>query len=134
MNLNKFQSTHPHGVRLKPIFSRSNDFLFQSTHPHGVRLIHIVRVPRHNSFNPRTHMGCDYHVSKSSSTGISFNPRTHMGCDLQSSNEDLQNNWFQSTHPHGVRPFWGLYYFSKFGVSIHAPTWGATYSTCLSCK
>ena len=33
-----FQSTHPHGVRLKNWESVVNFFKFQSTHPHGVRL------------------------------------------------------------------------------------------------
>ena len=43
---------------------------------------------------------------------------------------------FQSTHPHGVRPYPEIY--SEFiEVSIHAPTWGATSSSgrersCLS--
>jgi len=33
----KFQSTHPHGVRLGRNSNRRNSSLFQSTHPHGVR-------------------------------------------------------------------------------------------------
>ena len=97
-----FQSTHPHGVRLKfneilVVFSSFNprtrmgcdtiafpyvvDGLFQSTHPHGVR--------RRGASLHRS-LGC-------------FNPRTRMGCDL----------------PVSVEQF-------PFLVSIHAPAWGAT--------
>ena len=36
--LPRFQSTHPHGVRLFSVSSISIPSLFQSTHPHGVRL------------------------------------------------------------------------------------------------
>ena len=33
--------------------------LFQSTHPHGVRLKMVLKKWIHICFNPRTHMGCD---------------------------------------------------------------------------
>ena len=33
----RFQSTHPHGVRLKITNSKNQQKWFQSTHPHGVR-------------------------------------------------------------------------------------------------
>jgi len=40
----------------------------------------------------------------------------------------LTNEWFQSTHPHGVRQS-GWTRFDNFTiVSIHAPAWGATSS------
>ena len=32
-------------------------------------------------FNPRTHTGCDFLLSRSRSRSGSFNPRTHTGCD-----------------------------------------------------
>ena len=54
-----------------------------------------------------------------------FNPRTHMGCD---SNAYAYLDGIQvSIHA----PTWGATfvrqrYTSAFGVSIHAPTWGAT--------
>ena len=55
---------------------------FQSTHPHGVRLpqLDLAHVGI-DSFNPRTHMGCDSLVKKITSLFFGFNPRTHMGCD-----------------------------------------------------
>ena len=37
---------------------------FQSTHPHGVRLIAFPVPTIFNSFNPRTHTGCDLYQKK----------------------------------------------------------------------
>ena len=100
----KFQSTHPHGVRLKAM-SRCTTLLW--------------------SFNPRTRMGCDslyanyprfrsvsIHAPARGATvtaesvaylGECFNPRTRTGCDIL----PLGRN-------------------SKIKVSIHAPARGAT--------
>ena len=55
-------------------------------------------------FNPRTHVGCDTPTSSSTRRGQDFNPRTHVGCDR--------------TPPRPAR---------RQKISIHAPTWGATY-------
>ena len=54
-----FQSTHPHGVRLGEQFGSSISELFQSTHPHGVRQGFIIKILGQLSFNPRTRTGCD---------------------------------------------------------------------------
>ena len=101
--------------------------LFQSTHPHGVRL-RLRQIPcAQHSFNPRTHMGCDGRRPSDAvrqllfqSThphgvrrcwcflvlwGRGFNPRTHMGCDKYITISTAFLNGFQSTHPHGVRHF-----------------------------
>ena len=59
-NSTLFQSTHPHGVRRKLVYSPKQQHQFQSTHPHGVRPLALVSfrcLPI--SFNPRTHTGCD---------------------------------------------------------------------------
>ena len=56
LSLPKFQSTHPHGVRLIRSFKKTWMTWFQSTHPHGVRRSCQDRVL---CFNPRTHTGCD---------------------------------------------------------------------------
>ena len=37
LEFSKFQSTHPHGVRLRTYHLRQAEREFQSTHPHGVR-------------------------------------------------------------------------------------------------
>ena len=57
----------------------------------------------HRHFNPRTHVGCDIGLSQGWRLKLDFNPRTHVGCDTP---ED-------TLHPVN-------------GISIHAPTWGAT--------
>ena len=80
---------------------------FQSTHPHGVRLFHKSLFLLFICFNPRTHMGCDLCIPH---------------------NNDLLLV-FQSTHPHGVRPAEGFLSGIAQKVSIHAPTWGATFSS-----
>ena len=58
----EFQSTHPHGVRLPIPLSINIYLLFQSTHPHGVRHWGWCLQSLWSSFNPRTHMGCDYKI------------------------------------------------------------------------
>ena len=55
------------------------------------------------NFNPRTHVGCDIFDTSKTSGKIDFNPRTHVGCDEKI--HDL---------------------IMAYGISIHAPTWGAT--------
>ncbi len=101
--LQMFQSTHPHGVRLRRINRFSRWYLvsihaptrgatlisstiirilvFQSTHPHGVRLSVISGMIAMVSFNPRTHTGCDRLWIYIVPCCTSFNPRTHTGCD-----------------------------------------------------
>ena len=79
----KFQSTHPHGVRLVLNFFNRLSMRFQSTHPHGVR--QDLRVMLGN--------------------WCCFNPRTRTGCDLTMIGSIIGGAMFQSTHPHGVRPY-----------------------------
>ena len=79
-------------------------------------------------FNPRTHMGCDILTSSAMFILDSFNPRTHMGCDI-----------YVSRYHHGMMvsihaPTWGATLLQIINslttrVSIHAPTWGATHTT-----
>ena len=101
----EFQSTHPHGVR-RELYNKTlycfgvsihaptrgathrceeclKPLRFQSTHPHGVRRPGIGRqCDKYNSFNPRTHTGCDLSTFRISFRPIlGFNPRTHTGCD-----------------------------------------------------
>ena len=81
---------------------------FQSTHPRGVR--HKIQqiICGIRSFNPRTHEGCDTFSELNGQQITSFNPRTHEGCDCKYSK-----------------------CISIGGVSIHAPTRGATINDCL---
>ena len=122
-----FQSTHPHGVRLRcPLIPTRSGYLFQSTHPHGVRRYRKMRPRIAWCFNPRTHTGCDLTRNQKCTHLLGFNPRTHTGCDypVRSVHLDallvsihaptrgateahitaIAGIAFQSTHPHGVRP------------------------------
>jgi len=45
VNLNKFQSTHPRGVRHLAKALSGDDPMFQSTHPRGVRRSCVIRHP-----------------------------------------------------------------------------------------
>ena len=76
--------------------------MFQSTHPRGVRLCAYVNVPLTQSFNPRTHVGCDAHeVTLTNDNNVSIHaptwgatPKLMVICLAMQ---------FQSTHPRGVR-------------------------------
>ena len=124
--LPRFQSTHPHGVRLRVAHNcaacifvsihapawgatcatshNSGYSVFQSTHPHGVR--HFIGygsryLPWFQSTHPH---------------GV----RRY----LQLLEVDVE--LFQSTHPHGVRLQQLQQQRYDKRVSIHAPAWGAT--------
>ena len=103
------------------------NFWFQSTHPHGVR---HRPIPCSRAsilcFNPRTHTGCDLRQSATPVRVLCFNPRTHTGCDKKANKLSKLLGMFQSTHPHGVRPPKKCAMVAHFYVSIHAPTRGAT--------
>ena len=121
-----FQSTHPHGVRPNGILINGKELMFQSTHPHGVRQRFLPLFPVGERFNPRTHTGCDVYPYSSPRTYHGFNPRTHTGCDVKGFKDRLNNIKFQSTHPHGVRHCSLKHCCLCSFVSIHAPTRGAT--------
>ena len=55
----RFQSTHPRRVRHRFGFGGVHDDWFQSTHPRRVRRVGLYNSTDGNSFNPRTHVGCD---------------------------------------------------------------------------
>ena len=101
---NRFQSTHPSGVR--PGYERASrvrrisihapqwgatsvaltrvvSFQFQSTHPSGVRPLSecSFRTTPYD-FNPRTPVGCDCRLRQSTRGRRYFNPRTPVGCDI----------------------------------------------------
>ena len=54
---------------------------FQSTHPHGVRLVDCKSVSSTLCFNPRTRTGCDRRSAECNYHSPCFNPRTRTGCD-----------------------------------------------------
>ena len=103
-NWTLFQSTHPRGVRLQNSPENADALKFQSTHPRGVRRDQLVCHSGIVDFNPRTHVGCDIVLGKTIKVFSNFNPRTHVGCDTAEAQKARQ-----------------------WQISIHAPTWGATY-------
>ena len=81
ISVQTFQSTHPHGVRLRRNHPRTISTKFQSTHPHGVRRYRFRSNASCTRFNPRTHTGCDSPKGIGKVYDKCFNPRTHTGCD-----------------------------------------------------
>ena len=144
--------------------------VFQSTHPSGVRRRPVPECHRYHYFNPRTPVGCDLsrrvivlpaivisihapqwgatsqwhfhalsmlisiHAPQWGATtgGLStpstnyFNPRTPVGCDDYLPTARNASVVFQSTHPSGVRQSSYALYVIGTVISIHAPQWGAT--------
>ena len=96
------------GATLMPFSKRSFSLLFQSTRPRGARPLPFASVD----------------------SGIGFNPRAHVGRDLASAMRRNTQLSFQSTRPRGARPIRVLGQVRCIGVSIHAPTWGATSVSC----
>ena len=124
--------------------------LFQSTHPRGVRRGRVIGRYSYRHFNPRTHVGCDSILLGLSKTPCHFNPRTHVGCDIngQSTIVSFMNfnprthvgcDWcnfaskghsfpYFNPRTHVGCDFIDLNECLANGISIHAPTWGATKS------
>ena len=102
--LHLFQSTHPHGVRHSRVYYDVLISAFQSTHPHGVRPSRRNDRILPNSFNPRTHTGCD---NKQKYAVAKFAVSIHAPTRGATYNDFYRfSQWeFQSTHPHGVRHF-----------------------------
>ena len=106
-----FQSTHPHGVRRWLASYNLSLAMFQSTHPHGVRQRGMPLVLRCCLFQSTHPHGVRRRTGRIQ----------HLPC------------WFQSTHPHGVRLSQQQSQSLLIMVSIHAPTWGATYNLSEYC-
>ncbi len=78
--------------------------VFQSTHPHGVRLQALATRDSTKEFQSTHPHGVRHNKQHNTNTPIMF----------------------QSTHPHGVRRHLPERCRTTIGVSIHAPTRGAT--------
>ena len=72
---------------------------------HHVSISFMKKLALYKCFNPRTHTGCDGSSPRLPLRSKCFNPRTHTGCD-----------WAKC----------GFVGWVGTGVSIHAPTRGAT--------
>ena len=73
--------------------------------------------------------GATAQLGKGDSARDRFNPRAHVGRDLRFAKCLTLYLLFQSTRPRGARPLAQLGPVRHSDVSIHAPTWGATW-TC----
>ena len=78
-------------------------YQFQSTHPHGVRLriVDIRLKDMHVSIHAPARGATQEHHHHTTED-LRFNPRTRTGCDGAQPRRDRASG-FQSTHPHGVR-------------------------------
>ena len=76
-------------------------------------------------------MGRDKAETVLDASNQSFNPRAHVGRDAFSHTPKVVAGEFQSTRPRGARRTDSKEYPRGDGVSIHAPTWGATILTGL---
>ena len=129
-SIHKFQSTHPHGVRLEQgfrnnivldisihapargatcisLFRTSMYRLFQSTHPHGVRqslaFYHRWCGRAFQSTHPHGVRREDYDTFVFPNGFQSTHP--HGVRRSESLSNEERGKVFQSTHPHGVRRF-----------------------------
>ena len=121
----KFQSTHPRGVRHARAGVQVSQALFQSTHPRGVRRRANDMKNKFENFNPRTHVGCDNRSNFRYHTARYFNPRTHVGCDFILKTILIVKIYFNPRTHVGCDSKM-IFVTLTFNISIHAPTWGAT--------
>ena len=121
---NQFQSTHPCGVRLSPIWHLVPNQEFQSTHPCGVRQFRLsscasggefqsthpcgVRRPRPLAVKLRSSVsihaplrGATVRTQAQALLDRGFNPRTPAGCDLSPLYHGLQESGFNPRTPAG---------------------------------
>ena len=147
---NLFQSTHPRGVRRSAIRLLLRPQIFQSTHPRGVRHRYIsVRVKSVKISIHAPTWGATW--AESSMKRLTIFQSTHpRGVRRAEGDQYFSLYAFQSTHPRGVRPsrcrclrspgyfnprthvgcdnLAVIAEYDRLGISIHAPTWGATVS------
>ena len=123
----KFQSTHPHGVRRRKRKKRPRKRLFQSTHPHGVRPGTYENYSLCVKFQSTHPHGVRHLVLDTVKTASSFQSTHPHGVRHLVLDTVKTASSFQSTHPHGVRPGHDRRRAKLDGVSIHAPSRGATF-------
>ena len=151
-NPNRFQPTHPHGVRLVRPHDSSAWPLFQPTHPHGVRRGNKCvwcgsgYVSTHAPARGATVSRADVllgqmvstHAPARGATGVypwhyeaitGFNPRTRTGCDLVCQFLDNQKQSFNPRTRTGCDPNEAIEVIDSQLVSTHAPARGATRAT-----
>ena len=123
--VNRFQFTHPGGVRHEAIKPIRYDIAFQFTHPGGVRHTSVWLYNVFECFNSRTREGCDCSRLKQVSTKYKFQFTHPGGVRHSTASGSVIFSGFNSRTREGCDcfvpvPKWGN------NVSIHAPGRGAT--------
>ena len=106
--------------------------LFQFTRPHGARrgLAGVHGVPDVVSIHAPA-WGATFSGSRRRRASRGFNSRARMGRDRRRRRLPPRPRRFQFTRPHGARPASPSTTSTASEVSIHAPAWGATFSSAL---
>ena len=121
-----FQSTHPHGVRLRSTSNKCKRISFQSTHPHGVRHRPCGRVRKVREVSIHAPARGATVMADWKKTSGEFQSTHPHGVRQKSFTKKEMRIMFQSTHPHGVRPKGFADKTIVHSVSNHAPARGAT--------
>ena len=150
----KFQSTHPSGVRRLRQFQHKRLHVIsihapqwgatQRRKPDTLPPVISIHAPQWGAtrvrgaagcaaihFNPRTPVGCDRRIWKISITHSISIHAPQWGATTRSAYPGVSGKGFQSTHPSGVRRRTQPDRRQFRQISIHAPQWGVTISTVL---
>ena len=103
--------------------------LFQSTRPRGARQRGYISETIYFSFNPRAHAGRDEYELDTTRVQLQFQSTRPRGARRKPPAALMDAALFQSTRPRGARLGQLNAALIVFGVSIHAPTRGATFSS-----
>ena len=95
----------------------------------GSDCLQLLYLVQHKYFNPRSRMGSDHRDKPYMGLLTYFNPRSRMGSDARQISQENSSNYFNPRSRMGSDEE-GLHGFATNIISIHAPAWGATYSTC----
>ncbi len=116
------------GRDMSSVLKSSSPAVFQSTRPRGARQSQSQSRAHRSSFNPRAHVGRDSFLRSKNCPQLCFNPRAHVGRDYTVLSLFMSHCMFQSTRPRGARLDVKRLTECFLLVSIHAPTWGATFA------
>ena len=86
-----------------------------------------------SNFNPRSHEGSDSSNLSLSKIGSYFNPRSHEGSDIRHCGHLLEYPHFNPRSHEGSDSLLNFSIVSAKGISIHAPTRGATIFSGAAC-
>ena len=114
-----------------PLLCPASLLAFQFTRPRGARL--AARLFRFLAAHVSIHAparGATPSAPNGRCRRMCFNSRAREGRDLRRTVLMAHGHLFQFTRPHGARRLGALRLGVGLHVSIHAPAWGATPSTC----